>query len=229
MQLCLTVQCRWRHWLLIGLLCATSSASPRGAQESPRFGRGDERNSAPLSPQESLASFELEPGYRIELAAAEPLIEAPVAIAFDDRGRMYVVESRGYPGPLEGSGPPAAGGAIALLEDTNADVRFDKRTDFARNLTFPNGIMPWDGGVFVSAAPDLLYLKDTTGDGVADLRRVVLTGFDATRTPQIRFSHPTLAMDNWIYLTSGLTGGRVTGPDHPGRPPVTFSNSDSRF
>ena len=182
-----------------------------------------------MSPEDALASFELEPGYRIELAAAEPLIEAPVAIAFDDRGRMYVVESRGYPGPLEGSRPPAAEGVIALLEDTNRDGRFDKRTDFARNLTFPNGIMPWDGGVFVSAAPDLLYLKDTTGDGIADLRRVVLTGFDATRTPQIRFSHPTLAMDNWIYLTGGLTGGRVTVPDHPDRPTVTFSNSDSRF
>ncbi len=199
------------------------------AGDAQRSGRGVERHRGPLSPDDALASFELEPGYRIELAAAEPLIEAPVAIAFDDRGRMYVVESRGYPGPLEGAGPPAAEGAIALLEDTNADGRFDKRTDFARNLTFPNGIMPWDGGVFVSAAPDLLYLKDTTGDGVADLRRVVLTGFDATRTAQIRFSHPTLAMDNWIYLTSGLTGGRVTSPDHPDRPPVTFSNSDSRF
>ena len=228
MQFCLTAQRRWRHWLLIGLLCTTSSASSSGAQDSQRSGRGH-GNSAPLSPQESLASFELEPGYRIELAAAEPLIEAPVAIAFDDRGRMYVVESRGYPGPLEGSGPPAADGVIALLEDTNRDGRFDKRTDFARNLTFPNGIMPWDGGVFVSAAPELLYLKDTTGDGVADQRRVVLTGFDATRTAQIRFSHPTLAVDNWIYLTSGLTGGRVTVPDHPDRPPVVFSNSDSRF
>jgi putative membrane-bound dehydrogenase-like protein len=74
-----------------------------------------------------------------------------------------------------------------------------------------------------------LYFKDTTGDGVADERRVMLTGFDATRTPQIRFSHPTLGIDNWVYLTSGLTGGRVIVPDHPDRPPVTFSTSDSRF
>ena len=89
--------------------------------------------------------------------------------------------------------------------------------------------MPWDGGVFVSDAPDLLYLKDTTGDGVADERRVILTGFDATRTAQIRFSHPTLGLDNWVYLTSGLTGGNVTGPDHPDRPAVKFTSSDSRF
>ncbi len=182
-----------------------------------------------MSPEEALASFELEAGYRIELAAAEPLIKDPVAIAFDDRGRLYVAESRGYPGPLEGAAQPAPEGVIALLEDTNGDGRFDKRTDFAGNLTYPNGIMPWDGGVFVSCAPDLLYFKDTTGDGIADERTVVLTGFDATRTAQIRFSHPTLGIDNWVYLTSGLTGGRVTVPDHPERPPVTFGTSDSRF
>jgi len=191
--------------------------------------RGSPRDRAPLSPAQALASFELEAGYRIEVAAAEPLIRNPVAIAFDHRGRMYVAESRGYPGPLEGAPPSAPEGVIALLEDTDHDGRFDTRTEFARNLTFPNGIQPWDGGVFVTCAPDLIYLKDTTGDGVADERRVVLTGFDATKTPQLRFSHPTLGVDNWIYLTSGLTGGRVTAPDHPERPPVVFANSDSRF
>jgi putative membrane-bound dehydrogenase-like protein len=209
---------RWTRWILIALLCVGLRAGPAG--------QGDPR--APLSPNEALASFELEPGYRIELAAAEPLITAPVAIAFDERGRMYVVENRGYPGPLEGFPDSARLGVIALLEDSNGDGRFDKRTDFASNLTYPNGIMPWDGGVFVTAAPDLLYLKDTTGDGIADERRVVLTGFDAARTPQIRFSHPTLGIDNWIYLTSGLTGGLVTTPEHPDRAPVKFSTSDSR-
>ncbi len=182
-----------------------------------------------LSPAEALATFELEPGYRIELAAAEPLIRDPVAIAFDERGRMFVVENRGYPGPLEGAAQPAPESVIALLEDTDADGRFDKRTDFARNLSSPNGIMPWGRGVFVSDAPDLLYFKDTTGDGVADERRVILTGFDATRTAQIRFSHPTLGIDNWVYLTGGLTGGRITAPEHPDRPPVAFTSSDSRF
>ncbi|MGH9370570.1 MAG: PVC-type heme-binding CxxCH protein [Vicinamibacterales bacterium] len=204
--------------ILIGLLCSASAAwFPQG------------RATGPLSPDESLAGFELEPGYRIELAAAEPLIKSPVAIAFDERGRMYVVESRGYPGPLEGSAQTDAPGVIALLEDRDGDGRFDKRTDFAGSLTYPNGIMPWDGGVFVSCAPDLLYLKDTTGDGIADERRVVLTGFDASRTAQIRFSHPTLGIDNWVYLTSGLTGGLVTAPDHPDRPPVKMGTSDSRF
>ena len=183
----------------------------------------------PLPVEAALASFELEPGYRIELVASEPLIRSPVAIAFDERGRLFVVENRGYPGPLEGQPQTPPEGTIALLEDTDADGRFDKRSDFAGGLLHPNGIMPWNGGVFVTAAPDLLYIKDTNGDGVADERRVALTGFATTRTPQIRFSHPTLGIDNWVYLTSGLNGGRITSPAHPDRPPIEFTTSDSRF
>jgi putative membrane-bound dehydrogenase-like protein len=211
---------RVRRALAQFVLCL--SACSLGAQ-------GPRRPDGPLSPDETLATFDLEPGHRIELAAAEPLISDPVAIAFDDRGRLYVVENRGYPGPLEGGPQPPPQGVIALLEDTNADGRFDTRTDFADKLTYPNGILPWKGGVFVTCAPDLLYLKDTNGDGVADERRVVLTGFSTSRTPQIRFSHPTLGIDNWVYLTSGLNGGKVTAPDHPDRAPVVFTTSDSRF
>jgi len=209
---------RAARWLPLALLCASVTTST-----SQRLENG------PLTPDEALASFEIEPGYRIELAAAEPLVRDPVAIAFDERGRLYVVEIRGYPDPLDGSARVPRQGVVALLEDTDGDGRFDKRIEFARDLTYPNGIMVWNGGVFVTCAPDLLYLKDTNGDGVADERRVVLTGFDTTKTAQIRFSHPTLGLDNRVYLTGGLNGGRVTSPEHPERPPVEFTNSDSRF
>src|SRR5215218_4887443 len=130
-----------------------------------------------LSAAEALASFALEPGYRIDLVASEPLVQSPVAVAFDDRGRMYVAENRGYPDPLEGEPVAAPQGVVARLTDTDGDGRYDTRTDFATGLTYPNGVMPWDGGVFVSTAPDLVYFKDTNGDGVADQRRVALTGF----------------------------------------------------
>jgi putative membrane-bound dehydrogenase-like protein len=186
------------------------------------------RDRPPLSPAEALAGFQIEPGYRIDLVAAEPLVQDPVAIAFDEDGRLYVAENRGYPDPLDGAPAPPQG-VIARLTDTTGDGQYDTRTEFATGLTYPNGIMAWNGGVFVTCAPDLLYLKDTTGDGIADERRVVLTGFNATRTAQIRFSHPTLGPDHWIYLTSGLNGGRVVAPDRPGQPAVEFTSSDSRF
>jgi putative membrane-bound dehydrogenase-like protein len=182
-----------------------------------------------LSPAEALASFVAEPGYRSDLVAAEPLVQSPVAIAFDERGRMYVAENRGYPDPLEGEPPASPRGVIALLTDTDGDGRYDRRSDFATGLTYPNGVLPWDGGVFVTVAPDLLYLKDTDGDGVANERRVVLTGFNTNRTAQIRFSHPTMGPDGWIYMTAGLNGGRVSSPAHPERAAVEFTSSDSRF
>ena len=182
-----------------------------------------------LSAAEALSSFVVEPGYRIDLVAAEPLVQSPVAIAFDEAGRIYVAENRGYPDPLEGQPAAKPQGVVARLTDTDGDGRYDARTDFATGLTYPNGVMVWDGGIFVTAAPDLLYLKDTDGDGIADERRVVLTGFNANRTAQIRFSHPTLGPDGWIYMTAGLNGGRVRSPAHPERPAVEFTSSDSRF
>ncbi len=178
--------------------------------------------------KKALASFRLEPGLRIELIAAEPLVVDPAAFAFDEDQRLYVVENRGYPDPAEG-GTPTRLGRIARLEDTNGDGRYDYRTEFATGLTYPNGVLPWRGGIFVTVAPDILYLKDTDGDGIADVRKVVLTGFSANKTAQIRVSTPTLGPDGWIYVTSGLNGGKVTSPEHPDRPAVSFSSTDGRF
>ncbi|MES3018392.1 MAG: PVC-type heme-binding CxxCH protein [Bacteroidota bacterium] len=178
--------------------------------------------------KKALDSFQIEPGMRIDLIAAEPLVIDPVAIAFDADRQMYVVEDRGYPDPAEG-GLPTKLGRIALLKDTNGDGVYDKRSDFATGLTYPNGIMPWKGGVFVTCSPDIYYFKDTDNDGVADVKKVVLTGFFATQTAQIRMSHPTLGLDGWIYVTAGLNGGNVTSPEHPDRAPVSFKQTDGRF
>ena len=181
---------------------------------------------SPLSPEEALKAFEAAPGLRVELVAAEPLVASPCAIAFDAKGSLFVAENRGYPiGPKEGEKPA---GVIALLEDTDKDGRMDKRTVFADGLTFPNGVLPWDGGVIVTCAPDVLFLKDNDGDGVADERRVLLTGFATTGSTQLRVNAPTIGPDGWIYLAAGLSGGTVTCPEHPERPPLKMT-SDVRF
>ena len=182
---------------------------------------------SPLTPEQSRRSFQIEEGLRVELAAAEPDIASPVALAFDERGRLFVAESRGY--PHFGKTPPPTRGVIALLEDADGDGRFEKRTVFADGFTFPNGVLPWRGGLFVTCAPDIFYLKDTDGDGRADVRQVVLTGFGTNSTEQLRVSHPTLGLDGWVYLTSGLVGGQITSPIKPERPAVAFTKNDSRF
>lgn len=182
----------------------------------------------PLTPEESLKHFHTEPGLRVELVVAEPMVVDPVAVAWDERGRMFVVEDRGYPtGPGKGK-PPL--GQVVLLEDTDHDRKYDKRSVFADGLTFPNGVMPWQGGVYVTCAPYLYYFKDTDGDGVADVKQTVFKGFQDLSTTQLRVSHPTLAVDNWVYLTSGLTAAKVRSPDWPtNREPVFLNRVDGRF
>lgn len=192
-------------------------------------GGGAAEKAKALTPDQALAAFQLEAGLRIELVAAEPMVVSPVAFAFDGPRRLYVVENRGYPDPIkEGEVAPKIG-RVALLEDTDGDGKFDRRNEFAADLSYPNGIMLWRGGVFVTCAPDIFYFKDTNGDGVADEKKVVLTGFSSSRTAQIRVSHPTLGLDGLVYVTSGLNGGDVSSPLHPERAPVNFSPADGRF
>ncbi len=183
---------------------------------------------APRAPEEALRTLRTEPGLRVELVAAEPLVVSPVAFAFADARRLFVVEGRGYPGPVDNRAVPPEG-RIALLEDRDGDGRFEHRTEFATGLTYPNGIALWRDGVVVTCAPDILYLRDKDGDGVADERRVWLTGFDTAKSTQLRVSHPTLGLDGKFYVTSGLVGGKVVSPAHPERAPVVFPASDGRF
>ena len=179
-------------------------------------------NEQPLPTDKALKAFQIERGVEIQLIAAEPVVFDPVAVCWDAAGRMFVVENRGYPnGPEHGS--------IALLEDTDADGQMDKRTEFARDIPYPNGIMPWRDGFFVTSAPDVYYLKDTDGDNRADVRKVVLTGYMTNSTTQLRVAHPTLGLDGFVHVTAGLTGGKLTSPLHPDRKPVEFKKSDSRF
>ncbi len=207
---------------LLGLLLASGV----GYQSSFRAESAYVADSSRL--KKAMDSFRLEPGLRIELVAAEPLVVDPVALAFDENRRMYVVEDRGYPDPAEGGAPDQLG-RVALLTDTNGDGQYDHRTEFATGLTYPNGLLPWKGGVFVTCAPDIFYFKDTDSDGVADVKQVVLTGFSDSRTGQLRVSHPTLGPDGLVYVTSGLNSGEVTSPQHPDRPAVAYSPADGRF
>ena len=105
----------------------------------------------PKSPAESLKQFEVAPGFRVELVAAEPLVQSPMACDWDEDGRLYVVELPEYNG-YAGTRPHGKG-RIVRLEDTNGDGVMDKRTVFADGLDYPTGVICWNGGVYVGAAP----------------------------------------------------------------------------
>ena len=94
----------------------------------------------------------------------------PVSVCYDADGRLYVVEMRGYPFPEK-----TPSGNVSRLEDRDGDGRFETRTIFLDGLSWPTGIVPYDGGVFIAVAPDILYAKDTNGDGVADVKKVMFT------------------------------------------------------
>lgn len=199
----------WIYLLLISIISA--------CQNSPTSKNG-------LSPTESLATFELADDFQIELIAAEPLVADPVDMEFDENGNLYVVEMHGY--PLDKSGT----GNIKLLTDTDGDGKMNKSTLFADNLLFPTGVMRWKKGILVTDPPHVLYLEDSDGDGKADIRKTILSGF-AISNPQHNFNNPTLGLDNWIYLGNepAVTakvytqefsdkGNEIHFPEHPNAP-----------
>jgi putative membrane-bound dehydrogenase-like protein len=181
----------------------------------------------PLSPQEELASFRLVEGFQIELVAAEPDVIDPVAMCFDARGRLYVCEMRGYPNGGVGTGPETRG-RIRCLIDTNRDGRFDRSTIFADGLRFPMGIAPYRDGVIVAVAPDLIFFRDTNGDGVADSSTTLYTGFQLDNI-QALVNSLHWGVDHWLYACGGYNGGLVRSVENPQAPPVQLRNRGLRF
>lgn len=178
----------------------------------------------PTAPNESLKSFRVEPGFKIEIVAAEPLVTDAIAMEWDENGRLFVCEMWNYPGSPR-PGEPL--GRVRMIEDTHGDGKYDKATVFADNLKWPSGVFPWDGGVFVISSPDIWYLKDTNGDGVADVREKVFTGFTGEN-----YAVPNTlrwGLDNQLYGSSSYRGGSVRRFDQPDAEVVQLRGHDWRF
>ncbi len=177
-------------------------------------------------PDESLKTFELTDGFRMELVAAEPLVQSPVAAAFDADGNLFVAEMRDYPyKPKPGRTPL---GTVRLLRDSDGDGRFDRSDVFADGLLWAAGIAPWKGGIFVTAPPDIWYFKDTDNDGKADVLKKVFTGF-GTQNQQAMVNNLTWGLDHWIYGASGGNGGVIRAVGSPHGPGVSVEHNDFRF
>ncbi|MBI3863622.1 MAG: c-type cytochrome [Planctomycetia bacterium] len=235
--------------LLAGIaLCAIGVSTARGEEIQPATDRPQ-----PKSPEESARCAKLPPGFRLDLVAAEPLVREPTAMAFDGRGRIFVCEIHGYnldgyldiielnkTGKLDRevrrvrhatpesqeAAKKETYGTVKLLRDTDGDGRMDVADVWADRLPPCYGVTPARGGVIVICAPDIIYLADRDGDGIAEVRETLFTGF-AREYIERGINSPRLGPDNWIYCAAGGGGGTITGPKLAR--PVKIGHTDFRF
>ena len=187
------------------------NASPSMAQQKDPFALGV-RETEPLTAEEEQKSFRLPPGFKAQLVAAEPQIAKPMNLAFDTRGRLWVSSSAEYPfAAKEGTVPRDT---IKILEDTDGDGRADKVTTFADQLNIPIGLYPYKDGVICFSIPNIMFLRDTDGDDICDVREVLYGPFDTTRDTHGMNNSFRRGLDGWIYACHGFNNrSEVTGRD----------------
>lgn len=177
----------------------------------------------PLSPEESQTLVQVPVGFRLELFASEPEIKKPIAMDWDERGRLWIIETIDYPNTVK-TDKGKGGDRITICEDTDNDGKADKFTVFAEGLNLPTSLVFADGGVIVAQAPHFLFLKDTNGDDKADVRKVLIDGwgtFDTHAGP----SNLKYGIDNKIWGTVGYSGfeGTIAGK------PLKFGSGAYKF
>src|SRR5437660_246655 len=182
--------------------------------------------SPPLLPLEAQKKFVVPEGFEVRLFAAEPDVINPVAMTWDERGRLWVLELYEYPLGAKNGKPRDR---IKILEDTDGDGRADKVTVFADGLNLATGLQLGNGGVYVGQAPEFLFLEDTDGDGKADKRTVLKSGFGLDDRHEL-LNGFTWGPDAWLYLTHGVfTHSQVKNPDDPNDRGVTVDAAVARY
>jgi uncharacterized protein len=201
---------------------------------------GPQVQQLPLSPEEAMKHIQIPANFNLSLFAAEPNVQHPIAMAWDQRGRLYVLITKDYPNERKDSGGTDF---ILICEDTDADGKADKFTKFAEGLSIPTGLVFSNGGLVVCQAPHILFLKDTNGDDRADERKILFTGFGTSDT-HAGPSNLHYGLDNWIWGSVGYSGfnGKVgadslrfgqalfrfkTGIDNPEGPKMEWMTSTS--
>jgi len=163
---------------------------------------GAQLQQLPLSPEESMKHIQVPIDFKLELFAAEPNVMHPIAMSWDEKGRMYVLITQDYPNERKENG---GSDYILICEDTDKDGKADKFTRFAEGLSIPTGMVFANGGLIVSQAPHMLFLKDTNGDDVADEKKILFSGFGTFDT-HAGPSNLHYGFDNWIWGCVGYSG-----------------------
>lgn len=205
-----------------------------------------------MTPNESARAFQIPEGFRIDLVASEPMIKAPSGVCWDEFGRLYVSELHGYnlegqydiealnkTGKLdkvvrriqadaEAKKKAEAGtyGVIKLLHDDNGDGLMDRVTTFVEDIPPCYGMVAFSEGIIAVCAPHIYHFKDTDGDGVADVREILYTGFQESILER-RINAPQWGLDNWIYVGAGGNADLITGPRL--KEPVRLGRTDFRI
>jgi putative membrane-bound dehydrogenase-like protein len=233
---------------IVPLLFAILTTASGAAVETPH----PEDAPKPLSPSESLSKVRLPPGFHLQLVAAEPLINEPSGVCWDERGRLFVCELHGY--NLEGqydiealnragvqdhvvrriqanddakaAAIPGTYGTVKMLTDTDGDGVMDKAEVWADKIPPCYGLCPAREGVIAACAPDIIYLADHDGDGKPEVRETLFTGF-ATGALERGINCPQWGPDDWIYVGKGHDGGHITGPHLANS--VDLPNTDFRI
>ncbi|WP_375582127.1 PVC-type heme-binding CxxCH protein [Cyclobacterium xiamenense] len=167
------------------------------------------RYQLPLSPEESMKLVQVPVGFELQLFASEPDIINPMAMCWDEKGRLFVIETTDYPNEVRKEG---GNDKIKMLEDTNGDGKADKVTIFAEGLNIPTSLVAVNGGILISMAPDFVFLKDTNGDGKADVKETIITGWGKSDT-HAGPSNLRYGFDNKLWGVLGYSGfrGEVDG------------------
>lgn len=182
------------------------------------------RYDSPLTPEESMKTFQFAGNFEAEIFAAEPLVVDPVSMEFDEEGNAYVV------GMLDAYKPDSVKGKgkIVLLKDLDLDGRADTSMVFADSIKEASSILPWEGGLLIAAAPNIMYYKDTDGDGRADHKEILFTGF-FTGNEEAQITNLRFSVDNWIYANNTGQAGEVTFTRKPEAPKLLTRGADFRF
>jgi putative membrane-bound dehydrogenase-like protein len=167
----------------------------------------------PLEPAAALKAIKVQPGFHLQLVASEPLLHSPVALDFDEDGRLFVAEFPEY--NMHDHPEFKQHGCIKMLEDTDGDGVYDKATVYVDNVPAAVAVCCYDGGVFVGSVPNILYCKDTDGDGKADIRKIVYTGFARDLAGEAMLNSFRWGLENRIHLSASLAGGSVRRADEP--------------
>ncbi len=188
--------------LALALALAPQNGDVKGEEQPPLREEWRVPAPKPLSPEEALQSFRLAPGLKVELVAAEPLVVAPVCATFDEYGDLWVCEMRTYMRDADATGEAEPGNAVVVLRDNDGDGRMDERRVFLDGLVLPRAVAPTRGGALVLTPPNLLFARDTDGDGAADVVKVVDSGLQGIVSPEHAINGLWYATDGWFWCAN---------------------------